>query len=124
MKKQWKGERVDLDALIKRVEEFYRNQGVKTTTEHKQDTYFVYATKVFEKKPLGFLVSVRGSSDDFSVEFSSNRGRGVALISPLISMIGGGIFILDKLKVEGFYDVIESDFWAFVKEAVERSRIS
>ena len=124
MKKRWKSEKVDLGALVKRVEEFYGNQGVKTTTEHKQNTYFVYATKVFEKKPLGFLMSISGNPDDFTVEFSSGRGRGVALISPLVSMIGGGIFILDKLKVEGFYDVLESDFWAFIKEAVERSRIS
>jgi hypothetical protein len=125
MKKRWNNKNVDLDALSKRVEEFYLNQGLQMTVEHAQDIYFMNGIKRVEKKTLVFSVKINGSSNDFSIEFSGSRtGRGIVLFSPLVTMFGGGALILDRLKVEGFYEALERDFWTFVEEAVERSEVS
>jgi hypothetical protein len=35
-------------------------------------------------------------------------------------MFGGGIFILDRLKSQEFYERLETEFWAFVENVVEQ----
>jgi len=125
MQCRWVGKKVDLHSLSKRIGEFYEHRGFKTTIEHSKDTYKVIGVSRIDGKLRMSSVNIRGNPDDFTVEFSgSEGGRFSILLGPLVTLFGGGVFVLERLKSQEFYEGLEKDFWISVEQAVEQLTVS
>ena len=121
MQTRWVNRNVALNVLSKRIEDFYKRKGFETSVDHLEDTYKIVAALRIDDKLRTSYVSVKGNSNDFTVEFLGGRsGRFSLLLAPLATMFGGGIFILDRLKSQDFYERLETEFWAFVENVVEQ----
>jgi hypothetical protein len=125
MQTRWVNKNVDLEALIKRVEEFFRFKGFDTVVEGSQHKYTVVGFLRIDNKPRSFRVTAETSKDGLTVEFCAEKGgKFLPLLGPLVSMFGGGVFVMDRYKSLEFYERLETEFWAFMEMAVERCSVS
>lgn len=119
---RWVKKNVDLEELSKRVEEFYKSKGSEVLVERLGGAFKVTGVMRVGDRPRSSFVSISGSPDDFTIEFlGSQLGRFSQFLTPLITMLGGGVFILDRLRSQEFYEKLETEFWAFVEHAVEQA---
>jgi hypothetical protein len=122
---RWVNRNVDLEALIKRVEEFFKSKGFDTVVEGSQHKYKVAGSMRVDDKPRSFYAIAETNKEGLTVEFwPSNEGRVLPLLGPLISMFGGGVFMLDRYRSAEFYKRLEAEFWAFMENAVEHCSVS
>mgnify|MGYP001117268651 CR=1 FL=1 len=125
MQHRWVGKKVDLDTLSKRIGEFYEHKGFKTTIESSKDGYKVIGVLRVGDKLRMSSANIRGNPNDFTVEFSDNKGGGFSiLLGPFVTLLGGGVFVLDRLRSREFYEKLEGDFWISVEQAVEQLTVS
>lgn len=119
---RWTNKNVDLDNLSKHVEEFYKGKGFEALVERSKDAFKVVAVMRIGDKLRSSYVSINGNPNDFTVEFSgSQTGRFSQFLTPLITMFGGGVLILDRLRSQEFYEKLETEFWLFIEHEVDRA---
>jgi hypothetical protein len=120
MKARWVDKNVDLEQLSRRLEQFFKDQGFETTIERCKAGCTISGHLRVGRQFRSFLVSITGSPKDLTVEFLAEKeGRLSLLAGPLITMFGGGVFMLDRLKRREFYEKLESGFWLFTEELVD-----
>jgi hypothetical protein len=116
---------VDLEGLSKHVEEFYRGKGFEVVVEGSKDSFKVVGTLRVRDKLRSSYVSIKGNPDDFTVEFfGSQMGRFSQFVTPLITMFGGGVLILERLRSQEFYEKLETEFWVLVEHVVDQAAAS
>lgn len=116
---------MDLEALIKRVEEFFKSKGFDTVVEGSQHKYTVTGSLRVDNKPRSFYVIAETNKEGLTVEFCAEKGgRFLPLLGPLVSMFGGGVFMVDRYKSLEFYERLETEFWASMEMAVEHCSVS
>lgn len=119
MEYRWVGKTVDLQELSKRVEEFYKSKGFETKLEYSDGFYKVNSVLRIENKLRISSARIHGSPNDFVVEFLSGKGERFSnMLVHWAAMFGGGVFMLDGLRSQEFYERLERDFWIFVEKAV------
>ena len=119
---RWTNKNVDLDNLSKHVEEFYKGKGFEALVERSKDAFKVVGVMRIGDKLRSSYVSINGNPHDFTVEFSgSQTGRFSQFLTPLITMFGGGVLILDRLRSQEFYEKLETEFWLFIEHEVDRA---
>ena len=122
---RWLNKNVDLEGLSKRIEEFYKSKGFEVLVEGSKDAFRVVGVLRVGDKLRSSYVGINGNPNDFTVEFSGGQmGRFSQFLSPLITMFGGGVLILERLRSQEFYEKLETEFWAFVEHVVDRTGVS
>jgi hypothetical protein len=125
MRTKWVRRNVDFEALSRHIAEFFKSKGFETIVEKSQGKYKVVGVLRVDKKMRSSYVTISQDADGFVVEFIGEKGgRFLPLLTPLATMFGGGVFVLDSLKSREFYEALETEFWAFMDEAVHQSCIS
>ncbi len=125
MQTRWVNRNVDLEALTKRVEGFFKSKGFETVLEGSQHKYTVAGFLRVDNKSRNFYVIAETNKEGLTVEFCTEKGgRFLPLLGPLVSMFGGGVLVMDRFKSLEFYQRLETEFWAFMEMAVERSTVS
>jgi hypothetical protein len=114
-----------LKDLSECIEEFFESKGFETLVEGLEGNFKVIGVMRVGDKSQSFYASIKGSSSDFTVEFSgAQNSRFSQFLTPLITMFGGGILILKKLQSQEFYEKLETEFWAFVEHKVDQTSAS
>ena len=109
-----------MESLSRHVEEFYKSQGFEVLVERSKDALKVIGVIRVGDKLRSSYVTINGSPNDFTVEFSgSHLDRLSQFLAPLVTMFGGGVFLLEKLRAHEFYEKLETEFWVFVERAVD-----
>lgn len=121
MRYSWTGKGVNLETLISAVERFFAERGFserKVSSEDKNEHTILVSIRR-EGKPRTARVMIKGSSDNFEIDFSVDRSADVfAKLGLLTTMLGGGFVIRGKLGDIGFFERLESDFWNFVDSSL------
>jgi hypothetical protein len=117
---------VDLGKLSERAEEFFKNKGFQTLVEHSKDACKIVASLRVGDKVRSCYVTISGGSNDFMVDFVGGSGGRLSLLmsAQLVTLFGGGVFWLDRLRAQEFYEKLERDFWIFAEHAVEKGGLS
>jgi hypothetical protein len=114
-----------LRGLSKRIEEFFKSKGFEVLVEGSEGDFKVVGVLRVGDKLQSSYASINGNPNDFTVEFSgAQNSRFSQLLTPLITMFGGGILILKRLQSQEFYEKLETEFWAFVEHAVDQTVVS
>jgi hypothetical protein len=113
---------VDLEGLTKQVEDFYKGKGFEVVVERSKDAFKVVAALRVGERVRSSYVSITGNPNDFTVEFvGSQIGRFSQFLMPLITMVGGGVLVLDRLRNQEFFEKLEAEFWVSVEHAVDQA---
>jgi hypothetical protein len=117
--------KVDLKTLSERIGNFYKGKGFEVLVEGSQGAFKVVGVLRVGDKPRSSYVSINGNPNDFTVEFFGGQmGRFSQFLSPLITMFGGGVLVLDRLRSQEFYERLETEFWVFMERAVDQTAAS
>ena len=122
MKYQWIGKKVDLQVLVKKVELFLRARKFKTKLDDSSDLKVISGVLREKDQVRNVVVKISGNPDDFVVDFSA-RGHfpSIIKISSLLSLLGGGVFVLKSQMEVEFYQKLEREFWNYLDEVVPSS---
>jgi len=117
MQYRWVGKKIDLALLKERIEGFFRSRGFRVEPEKLSEGFGFSVGPVDAPKSIGALVEVIGKSDDFLIEFETERGSlTFRVLSSLTALVGGGGLLLRDLKSEEKLKELERDFWAYIGE--------
>jgi hypothetical protein len=93
--------------------------------EKSQDKYNVVGVSRIDGKMRSSYVTISQEADGFVVEFIGEKGgRFLPWLDSLATMFGGGVLVLERLKSREFYEALETEFWAFMEDAVDQSSFS
>jgi len=126
MRIKFAGKNIDIDLLSERVERFLMDRGFKTLREKIRGGYKILGIRsVCEGKNESVCVKISGNPDKFAVDFESGGVMRTPLWAiSLARMVGAGYFVLRDLKSKEMYEKLESEFWAFIDEAVSSPTFS
>jgi hypothetical protein len=125
MRTKWVRRNVDFEALSKRIVDFFKKKGFETMVEKSQDKYNVVGVSRIDGKMRSSYVTISQEADGFVVEFIGEKGgRFLPWLDSLATMFGGGVLVLERLKSREFYEALETEFWAFMEDAVDQSSFS
>jgi tRNA1(Val) A37 N6-methylase TrmN6 len=117
---RWVGKNVDLEELSRHVSQFLKDKGFEIVVENAENSHRIMGFLRVGDKRRGVWINVNGAPNDVLVDFSSNKeGKLSLLAGPLVTMFGGGVFVLDRLKRQEFYEKLEAEFWLFLEEIIE-----
>jgi len=117
LKYEWTGKNVSIDELVEHIKVFFTENDFKVGVDKSNGSYHVTATSNFrvEKTKLFVTVKVSGEADDFTIEFTPNKGmNAVWMTSSLTSLFGGNWFLLRNLRLKEKLDRIERSFWSYI----------
>lgn len=122
MQTRWIGKKVDLEKLSESVVRFLKEKGFETVVDRAQNAYKITGSLRVGDALRIVWVSVGGDPDDVTVDFVGEKeGRLSLLAGPLVTMFGGGAFMLGRLRKREFYQKLEAEFWFIVEAIIERS---
>jgi hypothetical protein len=111
---------VDFEELNRRVSKFLKDKGFEIVVENAGNNYKIMGFLRVGDKKRGVWINISGAPNDVLVDFLSNEeGKLSLLAGPLATMFGGGVFVLDRLKRQEFYEKLEAEFWLFLEEIIE-----
>ena len=114
------GKNVSLEGLSERVSQFLRDKGFETVVESVENSYKIMGFLRVGDKKRGVRININGAPNDVVVDFLSDKeGKLSLLAGPLVTMFGGGVFVLDRLRRQEFYEKLEAEFWLFLEEIIE-----
>lgn len=123
MKSRWIRENVDLAFFSNQIDFFLNSKGLKTRRDILGDGYAIFGTVSLSDKSGSVIVRVLGNAQNFEVEFISNKpARFPIKWGHLITLFGGGGFLLRNMKSRDALEKLEREFWVFVSEAVTKLR--
>jgi hypothetical protein len=118
---RWVGKDVNLEEISEHVFKFLKGKGFESVLENAGNTRKITGFLRVGEKKFSVSINIFGSPDDVTVDFSSEKeSRLSVLAGPLVTMFGGGVFVLDRLKRQDFYEKLEVEFWLFLEEFIER----
>lgn len=124
MQKGFEG-KINPGTLTKHIVQFFESRKFEEITAmQSSDGYQVVAS---DSKMYGFRgdlkVDVRKEGEVFSVRFElSKKARRVDLPMRLVTMFGGGYFLLKDLKSDEAWRKIEKEFWSEIRNIVTNNR--
>ena len=114
MRNQWLQKNVNLNMLAARIRPFFNEADFETTVEEMQAGILIQAVSRIPNLTLRVSVAILGRPNDFSVEFSADRGGYSSLsmiVGYLTAMFGGGFLISREAEKRETLDLLEDSFW-------------
>ncbi len=123
MRSRWVRENVDLALFSDRIESFLKSKGLETRRDMLEEGYAILGTVSLRDKHVSVIVRILGNAHNFEVEFIANEpARSTTIWGHLMTLLGGGSFLLRNLKSREAIEKLEREFWIYVSEAVTRLR--
>jgi len=123
MKSRWKEKNVEIEFLVDRISSFFLGKDFSKKKESiERDTARVLTyTFEGEGRPVVASVVVRGSPNDFEIEFVVDRkAETVARLGILSTLFGSGFYLRGRLENFAHVERLEGDFWDYVNEEIRR----
>ncbi|MEM3760851.1 MAG: hypothetical protein QXZ02_07070 [Candidatus Bathyarchaeia archaeon] len=119
MWKVWRGKNLNLEALTAKVVDFFEKKGCVCASSKGAGKF-----KIYVKPPQidnTAMVTIRGSPENFKVEFVWRRNL-LQFFTNFASLFGGGIFVSRATRSieRDNLDRFEDEFWIFVEDVVMR----
>jgi len=124
LQKSFEG-KINLGTLTKHVIQFFESRKFEEITAVQSNIgYQVIASDSKMYRFRGDLkVDVREEGDVFSVSFElSKKTKRVEFPMTLLTMFGGGYFLLKDLKSDEAWRKIEKEFWSEISSIVTKNR--
>ena len=123
---RWVGKNVDLNILGECVRNFFVGKGFSTTEVKTEEGIEILCTYGKGNRGRCVKIAVKGSPDDFSVNFETPIGdeRPLKFFSPFLTLTGLGLFWSKKIKVYEFYKGLEEEFWTYLDKVVSEITVS
>jgi hypothetical protein len=121
MQKTWKTRNVDLALLTDSIENFFKQKDFEVVKEENEKSYQIFAVYSPYFKISGCIsVTIEGKTDEITIKFELTAGKEKTsyLPSMLVTMLGGGYFLLQQFKVEEDLIRLEKEFWRYAENAV------
>jgi hypothetical protein len=121
MERKWDMKNVDLNLLTVRIGDFFKERDFEVIGEKTSINYQVLAENSLAFRLLGFVnVTIEGKPEDFVIklELREKRKRYGKYSSFLLSMFGGGYFLLQEVKSDEAWMKLEKEFWQYVENVV------
>lgn len=120
MKYKWIQKDVDLEKITGGIEDFLKSKKFKT---HRNDDKGQHRILGIYRTPEGsfrkVIATVSGTPESFTVELEAGEQTSAILkLGSLISLFGGGGFIVKGHEAADFYRKIEDEFWRFAQTIV------
>jgi hypothetical protein len=113
MQKNWKGLNVNLSDLLQKIIQFFESKEFKNVTALKTETGYEVIAGDSKRYKMQNDVSVKieGRQDDFTVGLTSSKEQKTSTLPlMLISMFGGGYFLLKNFRSDEAMQKLERDF--------------
>lgn len=113
----------DLNALLKDIDTWFREQDYQIQTNKAEGTWFLQAAKNETWRKLvgasrAFNVMIQGHPKDFSVELSTGEWASNLAAGGVAAVLTGGTTLLISGITAGWSKKIESDLWSFIDQKV------
>ena len=120
---QWVGKNVDLTLLEKYIEDFFRSKGLEIV--RKEDVEGGRKIFVMPRRSSNIRgdinVTIKGQPSNFVIEFvAGEKARSLTKLGSLLALLGGGVFVLEGLKVQEALEKLEGEFWICVEDVISR----
>ncbi|MGB9778854.1 MAG: hypothetical protein ACPLW8_05565 [Candidatus Bathyarchaeales archaeon] len=119
MYKSWTNQNVDLSTLTEKLANFLENEEFDITVYKEEKGYSITANNSPKYQIEGYItIQVNGEPNNFSIrmEGSSEGASSLRLPPLLMTMFGGGYFLLKKLKSNEKYIEFTRNFWQNVNK--------
>lgn len=121
---QWVGRDVDLELLSERFKSFFDQKKFPSKLEKGRNNEYwitVILTHMREPSATGNVkVMVRGEPNNFEVEFvTTYSSRNLSKLSSLVTLFGGGTFLLKQQKTSEELEKLENEFWLFADRQID-----
>lgn len=123
MKSRWKGRNVELEFLANSINSFFMDKGFSKRKESLERDNAWVLTYTFEGqgRPVVASIIIRGSPNDFEIEFMIDRkAETVARLGILSTLFGSGFYLRGRLENFAQVERLEGDFWDYVNEKIKR----
>lgn len=120
MKSRYKGKNVDLSLLSERMVQFFNEREFTTSLRKEGEKHVIIATpKFFHRIAENITVEVAGRADDFTVIFDAgSHSRAYVILGNILTLLGGGFFVLKGIKSLEEIEKLERAFWVYVDETI------
>ena len=121
MQRNWTKKNVDLALLTARIGDFFKKKDFEAIKGEIPTGYQILAEDSPYFKIQGYVsVTIEGKPEDFTVKLDhcGNKKRHSRFSPFLLTILGGGYFISQRLKSEEAWIKLEREFWRHVENAV------
>lgn len=123
VKKSYRDNNRDLDALFRDIETWFHEQGYQTQTNKSDGTWLLQAAKTeMWRKAVGasraFNVLIQGHPNDFSVDLSTGEWASNLTAGGVAAVLTGGASLLISGVAAGWSKKIENDLWNFIDQKI------
>jgi hypothetical protein len=125
MHKSWTNQNVELSTLTEKLANFLENEEFDITVYKEEKGYLITANNSPKHQIEGDItIQIHGEPNNFSIEMEGSREgtSGFRLPPLLMTMFGGGYFLLKKLKSDEKYIEFTRNFWQNVNKIVLQIR--
>jgi hypothetical protein len=120
MERRWHMKNVDLDLLVFRIGDFFKENNFEVIGEETSINYRILAKNSPSYRLLGLVeVTIEGTPADFvlKLELSGTKKR-FAVYSTLLTMFGGGYLVLQEVESDEAWEKLNKQFWPYVENMV------
>jgi hypothetical protein len=119
MERQWKGNNVNLSVLADSVTRFFRESLCDVSIIESENYRMVVRPKQSSEIVGKIEIFVEGQPNDFSVRFDAGSlSRALVRYGSLVSLLGGGFFVLKGLRSQESLEKLEKRFWLYLSEEI------
>ncbi len=122
MQKYYSNTNVDLILLIKKIEEFFKENEFEIVTNQTENGYQLSAFASPYYIVNGHVeMTVNGTPQEFSIAFELQRKSKSKILSfqyQLMTLFGGGYMVLQEFKADEAWIDLKKDFWQEADKAV------
>jgi hypothetical protein len=113
---EWVRRNVQLPKVAETAVTFFESKDFVATTEMQDNVWLVSAAKRVEDEKYVVMVKIRGSPDDFFVEFYSGiNERAYGMFGSLATFFGLGLLMNRRLKKAELLAKLEEQFWDYTE---------
>jgi len=123
VRKCWSDKNVNLELLTRCIGDFFKENEFNAIKEESESGYQILAEDSPRFEMEGCVsVAVEGHPNDFFVDLDLcvEKGRRLLLGPLTMSLFGGGIYYLRRIKTKENWIRLEKEFWKYVDNALLR----
>lgn len=121
MERRWDMKNVDLDLLVFKIGDFFKENNFEVIGEKTPTSYQISARNSPSFRLLGSVnVTVEENSADFVIklELCEKRKRFARYSALLLNMFGGGYIVLQEVESDEAWRRLKKEFWQYIENVV------
>jgi hypothetical protein len=114
---------IDLESLTNRILEYLVEKDFEIVKVRTQDGYQILASNSPFFEMAGYVnIFIKGANNGCTVAVEPSYSENISKVSSslmLITLFGGGYFLLRKLKSREAWIIFEKEFWKYIDKAIQ-----